>query len=152
MKELIIKALDEAFGKLESLAPKVKSVSHQVNITGCTLSVIQLIAKENNIPTNATIDYIDCKDNYNEQNEIGILWYTNEPTTNDDKIESMRKDAWDCAFKAVCETLNENGYKHKRVTFNPKELAEIGYTTIYDMYINKSWDDLVKFYSFTFKK
>ena len=99
MKELIIKALDEAFSKLESLAPKVKSVSHQVNITGCTLSVIQLIAKENNIPTNATIDYIDCKDNYNEQNEIGILWYTNEPTTNDDKIEFMRKDAWEPRIK-----------------------------------------------------
>ena len=148
MKELIIKSLDEAFEKLAKIAPQAKNVNKQVNIKGLTLGQIQEIIKENNIPINATIEEIEDREKY----EIGILWYVEKPTTNDDILEFMRKDAWGYAFKAVHKALTENGYNYKRVGFGSKILAEFDCTTVYDMYINKDWERLVKYYSLQFKK
>ena len=153
MKELIIKSLDEAFEKLAKIAPQAKNVNKQVNIKGLTLGQIQEIIKENNIPINATIDEIDDREKYDwGTNEIGILWYVEKPTTNDDILEFMRKDAWGYAFKAVHKALTENGYNYKRVGFGSQILAEFDCTTVYDMYINKDWERLVKYYSLQFKK
>jgi len=153
MKELIIKSLDEAFEKLAKIAPQAKNVNKQVNIKGLTLGQIQEIIKENNIPINATIDEIDDREKYDwGTNEIGILWYVEKPTTNDDILEFMRKDAWGYAFKAIHKALTENGYKYKRVGFGSQILAEFDCTTVYDMYINKDWERLVKYYSLQFEK
>lgn len=148
MKELIIKSLDEAFEKLAKIAPQAKSVSKQVNIKGLTLGQIQEIIKGKNIPINATIEEIEDREKY----EIGILWYVEKPTTNDDILEFMRKDTWRYAFKAVHKALTENGYKYKRVGFGSQILAEFDCTTVYDMYINKDWERLVKYYSLQFEK
>lgn len=148
MKELIIKSLDEAFEKLAKIAPQAKNVNKQVNIKGLTLGQIQEIIKENNIPINATIEEIEDREKY----EIGILWYVEKPTTNDDILEFMRKDTWRYAFKAIHKALTENGYKYKRVGFGSQILAEFDCTTVYDMYINKDWERLVKYYSLQFKK
>ena len=62
-----------------------------------------------------------------------------------DKLLFKRKRFTDVAWKFVYESLIKNGYK--RIGFNSALFKSFDDTTVYDMYIDKDFDRLVKYYS-----
>lgn len=146
MKELLKQALDLAVIKLESITPQIKKKKNSISILDVNPIDLAKFMQENNIPNDA---YFDGRDNgYDAWNDILLSWDTDIPTTDLDKLKYKRKTFSTIAFKYVFDLLTTNGYK--RVGYNSGLLKEFDDTTVYDMYINKEFDRLEKYYSLPF--
>jgi hypothetical protein len=99
--------------------------------------------KSNNVPDNAYFD--------TDYNDSVVLSWTIDIATSDADKAKFKKDRFDSiAYKFVYDALTGNGYK--RVGFNSGLLKDFADTTILDMYLNKDFDRLVKYYSLYFIK
>lgn len=148
MKDLIIKALDDALILLEKRIPQTKKEIKYVNIDDVTpLELIQFM-KDNNIPDDA---YFGGKPNsYDSFDEVCLCYNVDIPTTEKDKLRFCRSAFTSIAWKYVYDLLIKNGYK--RISYNSASLKQFDGTTVYDMYINNDYDSLVKYYSLSFVK
>ncbi len=149
MKELIIQALNDSFNLLEKQVPLTKKQNKSISILDVEPLELPTFMRDNNIPNDA---YFTGKDNgYDGWDDILLAWSIDVPTTEKDKIEFKKKRFTDIAWKFIYDLLfNKNGYK--RVGYNSGLLKEFDDTTVYDMYVNKEFDRLVKYYSLRFKK
>jgi len=148
MKELIIRTLDNAHSLLEKQVPKTKKKTKCVSIQEVNPLELSSFMKSNNIPNDA---YFTGTDNgYDAWDDVVLAWEIEIPTTEKDKLIFKRKRFSSIAFKHVYKLLTKNAYK--RVGYNTSLLKEFDDTTIYDMYINKDFDRLVKYYLLSFKK
>jgi len=147
MKTLIIKALDRAWVQLEKQVPLTKKEIKNIIITNISPLDIPSFMKENNIPENA---YFNANNIEMFTNDIVLEWDIDVPTTDEDKLKYKRKRFTSIAWYIVYNILTENGYKRKG--FNSGLLKEFDDTTVYDMYQNKQFDRLVKYYSLSFAK
>lgn len=150
MKDLIILAMNDAMTLLVKQIPQTKKSVKSIDISDVPpLELIQYM-KYKNIPDNA---YFDGKDNAYDAWCPGITllsWEIDVPTTDDDKLKFKRDRFSTIAFRFVYNILTENGYK--RNGYNTGLLKEFSDTTVYDMYVNKDFDRLVKYYSLPFNK
>lgn len=147
-KDLMIQALDDAFTKIEKITPQTKVDVKYVNIEDAKPSDIVDFMKENNIPENA---YFGGKSNgYDGFDQVCLCYDIDVPTTDKEKLKFKKGKFTQIAFEKVFQILTINGYK--RVGFNSGLLKQFDDTTIYDMYINKDFDRLVKYYSLYFTK
>lgn len=147
MKELLIQALDEAFVKLEKQVPQTKKQTKSISILDVKPLNLLEFMKANNVPDDADFD---GKDNgYDGWNDILLSWSIDVPTTDKDKLDFKRRRFSDVAFKCVYDLLTKNGYK--RNGYNTGLLKQFDDTTVYDMYMSKDFDRLVKYYSLPFK-
>lgn len=146
MKELLIAALNDAFTILEKQTPQTKHKLIEVNIQDVTpLNIVQFM-KDNDIPDDA---WLGGKDNgYDGFSEICLCYNVDIPTTDKDKLIFNRRRFTNIAWHKIYELLLANGYK--RVGYNTYFLKEFDNTTVYDMYIAKDFDRLVKYYSLPF--
>lgn len=148
MKDLIIKALDEAIKKLESSTPKTKTKEKTISVIDVEPLKIPSFMKENGIPDDA---WFNTKTNEEDgYDDVVLSWDIGIPTTENDRDKYRRRRFSSIAFKFVFDALTGNGYE--RVGFNSGLLKEFDDTTVYDMYMCKSFDRLVKYYSLFFKK
>ncbi len=147
MKDLIIIALNNAFTLLEKQIPQTKPKLIEVNIDDVSpLNIVQFM-KDNNIPDTA---YFGGKDNGNDGfSEICLCYTVDIPTTDKDKLTYCKRRFTDIAWRKVYDLLLANGYK--RVGYSTFFLKEFDDTTVYDMYLAKDFDRLVKYYSLPFK-
>lgn len=148
MKNLIQKALNDAFNVLSARVPQTKKEIKSLSILDVNPSDILVFMAENNIPNTA---YFNGADNgYDGWNDILICWVVDVPTTEKDKLNFSRQSFTHIAWKKVYETLTPNGYKG--VFYNTGLLKDFDDTTVYDMYVSQDWDRLVKYYSLPFVK
>lgn len=146
MKDLLIPALNDAFILLEKRVPQTKKETKYVNIEDVEPLDIVKFMKDNNIPNNA---HFGGKPNgYDAFDEICLCYNIDVPTTNNEKLIYKRYTYTTIAWKLIYDKLIKNGYK--RIPFN--SYNEFKNTTIYDMYVKKDFDSLVRYYSLHFTK
>ena len=148
METLIKLALLQAFEKVTESIPQTKKETVFVNIEDVKPIDLTDFMTDNNIPENA---YFCGKDNgYDGWECNSYLCYTVDvPTTEKDKLTFKKKQFNSRAFKCVFDILTINGYY--RTGFNSGLLKEFDDTTVFDMYINKDFDRLTKYYSLHFE-
>lgn len=148
MKDLIIKALDDALILLEKRIPQTKKEIKYVNIEDVKPSELTQFIKDNNIPDDA---YFGGKPNsYDSFDEVCLCYNVDIPTTEKDKLRFCRSAFTSIAWKYVFDLLIKNGYK--RISYNSASLKQFDGTSVYEMYINNDYDLLVKYYSLSFVK
>lgn len=146
MKEFIIQALDEAFVKFERTIPQTKKQEKLISILDVNPRDIVQFMTDNDIPSEA---YFTGRDNgYDAWDDICLGWEIDVPTTDKEKLRYLKERFTNYAFQSVKNILLNNGYK--RVGYSTSHLAEFDDTTVYDMYNNKEFDRLVKYYSLPF--
>lgn len=147
MKEFIIKALAEAMVKLDKQTPSIKKVPRSISIIDVNPLELTQFMKDNDVPDDA---HFDGRDNgYDAFDDILLTWTIEVPTTDDDKLKYRKKRFTDIAWRAVFDLLTTSGYK--RVGYSTRLLKDFDDTCVYDMYIAKDFDRLVKYYSLPFK-
>lgn len=148
MKELITNSLNDAFILLEKQVPQTKRKTESISIQGVKPLELSSFMKDNSVPNDA---YFSGRDNgYDAWDDIILAWEVDVPTTDKDKLLFKRKRFSDIAFRLVYDLLTKCGYK--RVGYDTGLLKEFKDTTVYDMYVNKEFDRLVKYYSLPFIK
>ncbi len=153
MKDLIIDSLKDSLDILEKRTPKTNNfVKKSISIMDVNPVDLKDFMSENNIPDTA---YFDGRDNgYDAWNDILLSWEveveTKTKTTEKEELIYKRRVFSDIAFKLIYNTLINNGYK--RVGADSSKFKEFDDTTIYDMYVNKDYDRLVKYYKLCFVK
>lgn len=161
MKNLILKALDEAFTILENQVPQTKKKTETISIQD--IKPLELISfmKSNNIPNDA---YFTGTDNgYDGWDDIVLAWEVDVPTSEKEKLEYKNYRFYDIVFRKVYDLLIPNGYKripfqnqgritYKRISNNISSIIMFDNKSIYEMYIDKDIDKLVEYYSMYFQK
>ena len=148
MKELLQRALDDAYTLLEKQVPETKKKTESKSILD--IKPIDLIAfmKTNNIPDTA---WFSGNDNgYDGWDDIVLSWEVDIPTTLEDKLKFKKQRFTGIAWKFVYDILTRSGYT--RVGFNSGLLKQFDDTTVYDMYMKSDFDRLIKYYSLPFIK
>lgn len=148
MKDLIIKALDDALILLEKRIPQTKKEIKYVNIEDVKPSELTQFMKDNNIPDDA--DFDGKPNGYDSFDEVCLSFSVDIPTTEKDKFKFCRQSFTSIAWQFVYDLLIKNGYK--RVGYNSALLKPFEWTSAYEMYINNEYDSLVKYYSLSFVK
>lgn len=162
MKNLILKALDEAFTTLENQVPQTKKKTETISIQDVKPSELMSFMKSNNIPNDAYFTGID--NGYDGWDDIVLAWEVDVPTSEKEKLEYKNYRFHDIAFKKVYDLLTTNGYKRisglnqGRITYKQRSkysgISSILFDnkSIYEMYIDKDIDKLVEYYSMYFQK
>jgi hypothetical protein len=163
MKNLISKALNDAFTKLENQVPQTKKKTETISIQDVKPSELVSFMKSNDIPDNA---YFSGTDNgYDGWNDIVIAWEVDVPTSEKEKLEYKNYRFHDIAFKSVYDLLTTNGYKRisdrnqGRITYKQRSkysgmssIILFDNKSVYEMYIDKDLNKLVEYYSMYFQK
>lgn len=147
MKDLIIPALELALSETLKTVPQTKTKVEMLSVIDVNPLGIQEFMTQNNIPNDA---YFGGRENgYDAWDDICICWDTQIPTTDREKNKHINQAFTNKAFLLIQKTLLKNGYK--RVSFDSGLLKEFHDTTVYQMFANKNYDRLVKYYSLSFK-
>ena len=163
MRNLISKALNDAFIILENQVPQTKKKTETISIQDVKPSQLMSFMKSNNIPNDA---YFTGTDNgYDGWNDIVLAWEVDVPTSEKEKSEYKNYRFHDIAFKKVYDLLTTNGYKrisernHGRITYKQRSkysgissIILFDNKSVYEMYIDKDLDKLVEYYSVYFQK
>lgn len=163
MRNLISKALNDAFMTLEKQVPQTKKKTETISIQDVKPSQLMSFMKSNNIPNDA---YFTGNDNgYDGWNDIVLAWEIDVPTSEKEKSEYKNYRFHDIAFKKVYDLLTTNGYKrisernHGRITYKQRSkysgissIILFDNKSVYEMYIDKDLDKLVEYYSMYFQK
>jgi len=148
MRDLMIQVLEEAFALLERQVPQTKKETKSISILNVKPLELTSFMKANDVPDNARFD---GKDNgYDAWDDLLLAWEIDVPTTDKDKLFFKRKKFNDVAFRFMYNSLTKNGFK--RVGFDTGLLTEFRGVTVYDMYVAKDFDRLVRYYSLPFVK
>lgn len=148
MKDLIKKALDDAFILLEKRIPETKKETKYICIEDVKPLELLQFMMDNNIPDNA--EFAGKPNGYDSFDQVCLCYDVDIPTTEKDKFKFCRQSFTSIAWKCVYDLLIKNGYK--RVGYNSGLLKQFDGATVYDMYINNDYDLLVKYYSLPFVK
>ena len=161
MRNLISKALNDAFTTLENQVPQTKKKTETISIQDVKPSELVSFMKSNDIPNNA---YFSGTDNgYDGWNDIVLAWEVDVPTSEKEKLEYKNYRFHDIAFKKVYDLLTTNGYKRisgrdiNRITYKKRSntvssIIMFDNKSVYEMYVDKDLDKLVEYYSMCFQK
>ena len=161
MKNLISKALNDAFIKLENQVPQTKKKTETISIQDVKPSQLISFMKSNDIPNDA---YFSGTDNgYDGWNDIVLAWEVDVPTSEKEKSEYKNYRFHDITFEKVYDLLTTNGYKRNsqrnqgRITYKQRSkgissIILFDNKSVYEMYIDKDLDKLVEYYSMYFQK
>ena len=161
MRNLISKALNDAFTTLENQVPQTKKKTETISIQDVKPSELVLFMKSNDIPNNACFSGTD--NGYDGWNDIVLAWEVDVPTSEKEKLEYKNYRFHDIAFKKVYDLLTTNGYKRisgrdiNRITYKKRSntvssIIMFDNKSVYEMYVDKDLDKLVEYYSMYFQK
>ena len=163
MKNLISKALNDAFTTLENQVPRTKKKTETISIQDVKPSELVSFMKSNDIPNNA---YFSGTDNgYDGWNGIVLAWEVDVPTSEKEKLEYKNYRFHNIAFKKVYDLLTTDGYKRTsdrnqgRITYKKRSnysgissIILFDNKSVYEMYVDKDLDKLLEYYSMYFQK
>ena len=163
MRNLISKALNNAFTTLENQIPQTKKKTETISIQDVKPSQLISFMKSNDIPNDA---YFTGTDNgYDGWNDIVLAWEVDVPTSEKEKLEFKNRRFYDIAFKKVYDLLTINGYKrisernrdrnritYKKISNSVSSIIMFDNKSVYEMYMDKDLDKLVEYYSMYFQK
>jgi hypothetical protein len=132
------------------MTPQTKKDTIKKRINDINPIDIIKFMKDNNIPDDA---YFDTEYNGDDgyTGEFFLSYDIDIPTTNKDKLQYIKRTFnGSLAWRSVYDLLTQNGYK--RNGYNTALLKEFDDTSVYDMYMKKDFDRLVKYYSLPFAK
>lgn len=149
MKDILIQALDTAFDVVTSQARQEKTVVKSVSIMDVEPLKLNKFIKENKVPKDCYFGGIN--NGYDGYEDICLCWDIRVAYT-DKEQAAHNKNVFNSglAFRTVYKFLINGGYT--RVGFNSGLLKQFNDTTVFDMYVTKDFDRLVKYYSLYFKK
>lgn len=148
MQELILSALSVALEKLENRVPQTKNKENFISLRDVEPLKLMEFMRENNVPEDA---WFDGEDNgYDAFSDIGLMWWTEIATTQQDKLKFKTKRFDDIAWNCVRDILVANGYKVCPIDY--VFLREFKCDNLYNMYTKGEYERIFKFYSFRFKK
>lgn len=148
MEDLILSALSVSLEKLENRVPQTKNKENFISLRDVEPLKLMEFMRENNVPEDA---WFDGEDNgYDAFSDIGLMWYTQVPTSEKDKLRFKVEHFDNIAWNFVRDILLANGYSICQ--FDTALLREFKGTNLYTMYTNGEFDRIFKFYSFRFKK
>ena len=163
MRNLISKALNDAFTTLENQVPQTKKKTETISIQDVKPSQLMSFMKSNDIPKDAYFTGADY--GYDGWNDIVLAWEVDVPTSEKEKLEYKNYRFHDIAFKKVYDLLTTNGYKRisdrnqGRITYKQRSkysgissIILFDNKSVYEMYIDKELDKLVEYYSMYFQK
>ena len=161
MKNLISKALNDAFITLENQVPQTKKKTETISIQDVKPSQLMSFMKSNDIPNDAY--FAGTGSGYDGWNDLVLAWGVVVPTSNKEKSEYKNYRFHDIAFKKVYDLLTTNGYKrisernqsritYKKISNNISSIIMFDDKSVYEMYIDKDLDKLVEYYSMYFQK
>ena len=147
MKDLIIQALN-VVEKMVPEIPKTKKVEKTISIENVKPIDIPSFMKENNVPDDAELSL------GSEWEGFFLSWYVEVPLSESEmeaeRAERKRRIFSHYSFKTIYNLLTQNGYN--RVGVNTALLVPYSEAIIYEMFLNKDYNGLVKYYSLYFKK
>ena len=171
MRNLISKALNDAFTTLENQVPQTKKKMETISIQDVKPSELMSFMKSNDIPNNAYFSGTDngydgwngTDNGYDGWNDIVLAWEVDVPTSEKEKLEYKNYRFHDIAFKKVYDLLTTNGYKRisgqdrGRITYKKRSntvssIIMFDNKSVYEMYVDKDLDKLVEYYSMYFQK
>jgi len=139
IKELIIEGLNNANIDLAKRTPKTKKVLIEVDLTFVKPNEMYTFMRDNNIPDDAF---------FSTNGDIfsPILSFYEDMVTNDnDKLDFNIGLFPKLAYTEILRLLTENNYKFFNI--NSYSLMEFSNTTVYEMFVEKQYDRLIRFYS-----
>ncbi len=147
MKDLIIQAL-KIVEQMVPEIPKTRKLEKTISIENVKPIDIPSFMKENNVPNNAELSL------GSEWEGFFLSWCVDAPLSESEmeaeRAERKKRIFSNNSFKAVYDLLTQNGYK--RVGVNTALLAPYSEAIKFEMFLNKDYDGLVKYYSLYFKK
>lgn len=149
MKYLLIEALDKAFVKLNNQSLPTKGKTIYVDIESINPSDINTFIKENNIPDDC---YFGGEPNgYDSFDNVCLCYDIKVPLTEKELLLHNQKQ-FDLRLGYILYDLlvKNNGYK--RVPYDAILFRQFNKKPIYDMYIEKDFDMLLKYFSLRFTK
>lgn len=149
MKEYIIKALDDTNVKVEKQVPTKKKKYKSLSILDVKPIELLQFMQKNNIPDDAEFDGVE--NGYDGWDDIVLSWQIDVPTSEKDKNEYRMKRFEVISWKHVYDILISNGYK-RLGGWNGSDFKQFKDTSLYQMYLDKDFDRLVKYYSYYFTK
>ena len=147
MKELIIQALDAAYPVFLNTVPLTKKEIQYINIEDVKPLELPEFIKNNDIPEDACFG--GKPNGYDAFNEICLCYDIDVPTTEKEREKYKKEKFRSYAWYRVYDLLLANGYK--RVGYNTGLLREFDDTSVYQMYLDKDFDRLVRYYSLPFR-
>jgi len=129
-------------------APKYRVATKTIEITDIKPYDIKSFMDEENIPKSA---WFDSKEDAYDSFSYGtyLSWEVEILATKEFKLKIVKYKFETTVLSHVYNRLISNGYKRKG--FNSSFLREFDNTTVFDMYINKQWSRLEKYYSLSFE-
>jgi len=163
MKELIIKALNDAYAKCLK-ASNSESKKHRqfskVDITTIQLSDLPNFVKDNNIPDNAFFEmstFVNF-DGENEGDGVVLRWEIDGKPWTEKEREAWRAKRFESyVWEYVRDMFKENGYKIGGCDTRIPIINEFTNNArkpykVYDAYMNKDLEKLADFYMARFHK
>lgn len=147
---IIIPVLQDVLSRTKAPATKVVS-QYSNSIADMTFEQLSQYVKENDIPAQAFITIQKEYSFLGEDENIVLEWHIKVPTTAEEKEDAIKR--WfntSVSFRAVSDALIKMGYK--RVGVNCINFKEFKDTTVYDMFVNREFDRLQRYYSLYFDK
>jgi hypothetical protein len=142
MKDLIIDDLNKAF---EDVSKREYTKNEKVSfcVEGIDPYALVNFLTENNIPK-------DCYFSQDDDGRVTIA-YDKKVNMNDVEILAVKKRLFEnFAWSEIYKSLIANGYV--RISVSSDAFKDFKDKSIYEMYIDKDFDSLVKYYSMRFKK
>jgi len=144
MEKLIIEALHKAFDTLQKQIPKTINKINNIDISDVDPCDLATLLKTNNL--------LHGESHFSwDDDSLHLCWWEKEVPTDDYILEFKRNVFSNIAWTYIYKSLTNNNYI--RIGFDSnllKQFKPFQPTMIYDWYINKDFDTLVKFYSFRF--
>jgi hypothetical protein len=155
MKDLIIQALNSVYQKaINADISETKRVEKTISIENVKPIDIASFMRENNVPDDAELRHSTCESIYDACEGFYLSWIVEKPLSESEKeverLKSKKRFFSNYSFQAVHGLLTENGYK--RVGVNTALLTPYSKDAVYEMFLDKDFDGLVKYYSLYFKK
>ena len=164
MKDLIIKALNEVFESVTKSTPKVKTNEEFFDADECSITDLQQIIKNNNLPQDICLElWHPENDNGNwcydgdgyPIDALGFVKRSKSPTTDKEQLKYKTTEMRTKAWSTIKYSLLSSGYTFSNYYLNDLHMYSGDPTNkidTYDLYINKKWDELIEYYSKYYKK
>lgn len=147
MTDLIMTALNQRWKADLKRANSPKKEFVEVDITDVNPMDLVEFMRENNIPYTAAFDISDDWE-YNCPSPV-LCYHKSVEKTDEEKINDAIALFNKYGNTAVLKALREAGYKRKKYSPNLKDIKAFG--DLYDMYINKDYDALKKYFALYFE-
>ena len=149
MKDIIISTLDKFNADCDNNAPTTMLEKKSISIMDIDPWELADFMRKKNIPKDVEFDGRD--NGYDAWDDILLSWNVIVPASESYKIGIKKSRFKNAAHQTVCNALKESGYINYSSLISIKEYKKFKRTSIYKMYVNKEFNQLVEYFSIYYK-